>query len=85
MSYIVATQEVLAAGDRLAHELAFREHSQILSTWWRLRGGHELCTVCNGYTIQPERIICHCIRCGEYHDILIGCGCHAGPLALQGG
>lgn len=39
--------KLAAAGDALAHELLFRDHSALLVSWWALRGGHDKCTVCN--------------------------------------
>jgi hypothetical protein len=37
----------LAAGDVIAHQLLFRDHGEILERWWKSRGGHGACTVCN--------------------------------------
>jgi hypothetical protein len=39
--------ELLRAGDALAHQLMHREHPELLDRWWALRGGHDRCTVCS--------------------------------------
>lgn len=36
--------QLAAAGDALAHQLLFSEHSELLLRWWKLRRGE--CTVC---------------------------------------
>jgi hypothetical protein len=33
-------------GDRLAHELMYKEHFHVLDAWWKSRGGHEECSAC---------------------------------------
>lgn len=37
--------ELAEAGDRLAHELMFRQHPEILARWWAARGGQ--CSACD--------------------------------------
>jgi hypothetical protein len=38
--------DALALGDRLAHELLHAQYPELLDAWWKVRGGHDACTVC---------------------------------------
>lgn len=48
-------EALLAAGDRLAHELCYSEHKAVLDAWWIARGGWAKCTVCHEHQREQGR------------------------------
>lgn len=45
--FAVELNKIKRMGDVLAHEIMYKDHPSVLDAWWKARGGHDGCTVCN--------------------------------------
>lgn len=51
--YVAMIEKLNRLGDTLAHELAHDDNPSLLDAWWKARGGHDACSVCNPELGEP--------------------------------
>lgn len=89
--YKLRTERLEASGDRLAHELIYADHRDVMEAWWEARGGHHRCSVCNpdqpGERVPDrhpgEPVPCGCRASGAWEcarvarlGVFVTCQCH---------